>query len=527
LKEFVYVILIIILYGCAQTTPLTGGPKDKYAPGIDSAKTSPYNGQVNFADDQIRMKFNEYIRLNKASENIIIIPQLKGTPTIEAKNKKLTITFNEKLQENTTYNITFNSAIQDITEKNDSVFQFVFSTGSFIDSLQVTGSIKNAFTNNAIDKMLIGLYPKDLEANFDSIPFKFKPTYLAQSDKNGKFELNYLKKGVYYLFAIKDLNKNLLYDLGESFAFVETKEFNLTAGEIPSFNMNAFQEGSDELFLEDLNFTYPGKIEVLLSQETDSFDVSANLPLIQEETGRRDSLIFWLNQPPVPKMRFYVNLAEKLDTLKPIFSNRPDKAEDVKINQTNNVVKGKLLPAENLRLEFSEPIKSVSKNEVHFFDIDSNEVAIDSFKIDVRGVEFPTFNTLAHRIVIDSAAVSSVFGRENDNAITLTFENEEEDYYGDLIVTMDTLFTESVIVHLLDSKGLIVDFMPHSNKMIFEKLLPGNYQLRLIFDVNKNGEWTTGSFSDGIQPERVIYNSETIKIKSKWEKEIDWRISNE
>ena len=183
------------MFSCAQTSPLSGGPKDQFAPEIDSAKTHPYNGQTNFADDQVRMKFNEYIKLNKPNDNILIFPLMEEKPTIEAKNKRLTITFNEPLQEKTTYIITFNNAIQDITESNDSVFQYVFSTGNYIDSLQVFGSVRDAFTNQLQSEVLVALYPKDLEANFDSIPLKFKPTYLAQTNESGRFELNYLKDG--------------------------------------------------------------------------------------------------------------------------------------------------------------------------------------------------------------------------------------------------------------------------------------------------------------------------------------------
>ena len=63
--------------------------------------------------------------------------------------------------------------------------------------------------------------------------------------------------------------------------------------------------------------------------------------------------------------------------------------------------------------------------------------------------------------------------------------------------------------------------------MIFGDLVPGDYQLRLIFDVDNNGEWTSGSLSEAREPEKLIYNSEMIKVKSKWEKEVDWIISSE
>ncbi|MBD3638298.1 MAG: Ig-like domain-containing protein [Crocinitomicaceae bacterium] len=482
----------------------------------------PYNGQVNFAGNEVKMKFTEYIRLNNPSENIIIIPQLENQPDIEAKNKKLTITFNEELEENTTYTITFNGAIQDITEKNDSVFQFVFSTGDYIDSLSVTGQVKDAFTNKPLKEILIGLYPKTLEANFDSIPLKYKPTYLGQSDQAGTFQLNYLKSGVYYLFAIEDRNRNLLYDKGEGFALLAEKEFKLGPDETPDFDLRSFKETSKEIYLEDLNFTFPGRVEVILSNPTDSFSISSNLPLLQEETGQRDSLIFWLEKSPVPKMKFYVELKGEKDTIRPVYKKIPDDIETVKLTQKNNIKKGKLLPQENLQFTFSEPLLDIDLNAVHFYDLDSQEVKIDSFQMNLRTLEFNTAGSDAHRIVIDSAALVSFYGRVLDKELSFTFENEPADYYGSLIVTMDTTFSMPVIVHLLDNNGDAIDTVDFNQKMIFSELIPGNYQLRLIFDVDKNGEWTTGSLADGREPEKVIYNKETIKVKSKWEKEFDW-----
>ena len=527
MKHFSYTILAFLLISCAQTSPLTGGPRDEHAPTIDSAKTYPHNGQINFAEDRVRIKFNEYIKLNNPSDNILIIPSMKESPTIEAKNKKLTIEFNEELQENTTYSITFNNAIQDITESNDSVFQFVFSTGEYIDSLEITGEVKDAFTNKGQKEILVALYPKNVEANFDSIPLKIKPTYLSQTDANGNFRLNYLKDGAYFIFAFKDKNKNLLYDMGEAIAFTEEKEFNLKPTDTNKFTLRSFTEKSDEIELEDLNFDYPGRVEVILSNPTDDFRITSNLPLIKEETERPDSIIYWLEQKPVPKMRFYTTLLGELDTLKPIYKGIPEKEDEIVLTQSHNIMKGELLPEENLEFVFSEPVAEIDFSSVHFYDLDSNEVAIEEGDVDVRKVTFQTFGTLAERIVIDSAAVQSLYGHENREKIELTFKNHEIDYYGSLIVSMDTTFNVPIVVHLINDKGDVVDTTKFKSKMVFSELIPGNYQLRLIFDVDNSGTWTSGSLAEGRVPEKVIYNAESIKVKSKWEKEVDWILNSE
>jgi hypothetical protein len=515
------ITILIFLWGCAQISPLQGGPKDVYAPAIDSAKSIPLSGQINFDQQEVKLRFNEYIQLNNPKENIIFSPQQVIAPTVSSKNKKLNILFNDELEANTTYTITFNGAIQDITEKNDSVFQYVFSTGDYIDSLQIKGKVIDAFTNRPLDGMLVGLYPVDVPSNFDSIPFNIKPTYLGQSDNSGDFELNYLKNGIYYIFAIEDMNKNLLYDQGEKIALLSEKTINLEEN-ISNIKLRMFQELNDECFVEDVSFSYPGKLTVVLSNPTDSFNVASNLNLLQEDTESRDSLVYWLEQNPVPKMRFYIDLKGELDTIKPIFKNVPDDNKTIPLTMENNVMQGKLLPSENLLLTFSEPVGEVSPGAIKFYDIDSNEVQMEAPTKKVRGLEFNSFGTKASRVEIDSAAVTSVYGHRSEKQQTILFDSHGVDYYGSLIINVDTFFNQKVLVHLMNNKEQLIDSMSFSQKMTFSNIIPGDYQLRLIFDVDNNEEWTTGVLKEAKLPEEVIYYVEPIKIKSKWEKEIDW-----
>ena len=315
--------------------------------------------------------------------------------------------------------------------------------------------------------------------------------------------------------------------MGEPFSFIEEKDFNLTPDKEAQFELKTFREFSDEVFIEDVKFEYPGRLEVILSNPTDSFDISSNIPLLKEETGASDSLVYWLENNPEAKMRFYVELLGEKDTLKPFYGNRPDKEEDVKLTHKHNIVKGELLPEENLTLMFSEPVLGIDTSMVRFYDVDSNEVQVKDIFIDLREVTFNTFGTTAERIVIDSAAVKSFYNHETDAKIELTFSNHEADYYGTLIVTLDTTFEVPVVVHLIDKSGETVDTLAFEKNMTFTELLPGDYQLRLIFDVDGNGDWTSGSLSEGRIPEKVIYSSESINVKSKWEKEFEWILKSE
>lgn len=526
MKFFYLICLFFLLATCAQINPLTGGQKDVYAPQIDSSKSTPYNGQINYVLPQIKLRFDEYIILSKPNDNIIITPRPLINPTITAKNKNLTITFNEPLTENTTYTVSFNRAITDITEKNDSIFQYVFSTGNYIDSMQLKGTVVDAITNKGSSSFLVALYPVNVEVNFDSLPYKIKPSYIGQTDNDGEFKLNYIKEGVYYLFAVEDKNKNLLLNPDEYFAFLPSKTILINNETLP-VQLKAFVSESSEKKLLKTSFTAPGQLVFNFSGPIDSVNLSTSCKVLQEETGNKDSLIFWLGEPPTARMSFNLSYLDKVDTLKPLYKTTTN--DLTSLTFTTNVIGGKLMPDEPLKITSSQPIldDAIAVEKIKILDADSNTV---NCKIRVENVRTLVFDEIKGKVPyyleIDSAAVKSIYGAINAKKLNYAFENHPISYFGELIVNTDSLFNDNILVYLLNSKGEVIDTVDYASQIRFKNLAPGDYQLRLLVDEDKNGEWTSGSLPDGRIPEKFIYFNGAISIKSKWEMEVDWILKN-
>jgi len=517
---------MIFIVGCAQINPLIGGAKDVTAPKIDPSGTYPANGQTNFTEDEVTLKFNEFVKLNNPTDNIIITPQLQKQADFSVKNKKVTIQFNEELLENTTYTISFNRAISDITESNDSIFQFVFSTGDYIDSLSYSGQVLDAYTNQPNAELLIGLFSSESEYTFDSIPYKERPIYIAQTDQQGKFKMNYLKGGEYYLYAIADENKNLKLDAQEKRAFVKTKKITVETVN-KEITMHAFQPENVSANLSTTNFDFPGKLTFVLTGNPQSFDVSSAVQMIPEKMESQDSLIFWLKENPLPKMKFFLKVNEELDTIRPLYRGAPEDNSARFLTMTTNVDQGQLLPQENLRLTFDEPIKEFNLSGFHFLAKDSSEVEIDQGIIEnLRNIDFNTFETTIKMLKIDSGATTSYYGTTNNEIPVFGFENYEQDYFGSLTLNIDTLFEGAVNVELINEENETIRTENFQEKIIFLDLPPAKYQVRLIFDANNDGKWTTGSLTEERLPEKVLYNKELINIRSGWEQEIDWFIQN-
>ena len=115
-------------------------------------------GTTNFSSKEISFTFDEYIKLNNPSQNITLSP---NSSKLNAKvyGNRVTVEITDTLEQNTTYQLRFNNTIQDITEGNDSLINYIFSTGAYLDSHTVKKVI-DAFTNNPVKNVMVGLFVK-------------------------------------------------------------------------------------------------------------------------------------------------------------------------------------------------------------------------------------------------------------------------------------------------------------------------------------------------------------------------------
>ncbi|MBN1252721.1 MAG: hypothetical protein JXA16_11335, partial [Bacteroidales bacterium] len=189
--------------------------------------------------------------------------------------------FLEKLKDSTTYTFYFGKAVEDFNEGN--LFEnqsFTFSTGNKIDSFFISGVIKNAFDLKTPENSLVMIYD-DLE---DSIPFKKIPSYLCKPDTSGKFSVNFVKQKNYKIFALTDLNSNMIADFGEDIAFLDSVIY--PEREI-KFMVDTFKAGSvlhdiidttrtdslirDTIIINQKYYNTPNNLNLLMFLEDDNY----------------------------------------------------------------------------------------------------------------------------------------------------------------------------------------------------------------------------------------------------------------
>ena len=321
-----FILVLILLFTtvqCAKKGMPEGGPVDEDPPKF--LRANPENFTTNFDKEEIRIYFDEYIKLDKPSQQIIISPPMVPKPNIMplgTARKDIKIEITDTLEENTTYAINFGKSIVDNNEGNPyDYFKYVFSTGDYIDSLEVSGIVRDAKLKEPSEVISVMLYEADTSYT-DSIVFKETPRYITYSqDSTFNFSLENLKAGTYRMVALMDSNDNYLYNpKKEKIGFVEG---DITIPTEETFELTVFKEqlefepkrpnhfkGNQIIFGYE-GYADPDSIKIdLLSATPEGF----RSRIIKDPV--KDTLYYWYNtSPELDTLMFAVNSPKTQDTL--------------------------------------------------------------------------------------------------------------------------------------------------------------------------------------------------------------------
>jgi hypothetical protein len=228
-------IISFIGYSCANIIPPTGGLRDSLPPVLIHA--NPKDSTLNFAARRIEFTFDEYVDLKDVTTNTLFNPLFERPSEVNVRLKTVTVLIRDTLQPNTTYTFNFGNAITDVNENNPlKNFTYTFSTGSYIDSLELEGRVLLA-EDGKIDSTLTVVLHSDLS---DSAVVNKKPRYAARLDSAGRFRFTNLPKATYAVYAIGEAGFLRRYtNPTQYFAFADTF---LVAGSTPAVTLYAYKE---------------------------------------------------------------------------------------------------------------------------------------------------------------------------------------------------------------------------------------------------------------------------------------------
>lgn len=530
LQNIFFVLTIsLIIISCANRGNPSGGPKDTTPPEI--IKTTPENYSTNFTGKEIKIYFDEFVKIQNLQKQLIISPPMENAPDVTplgTASKYITIKINDTLAANTTYAFNFGNSIQDNNEGNPySYYKFVISTGSYIDSLSVKGEILDAALRKPDEFVSVRLYEVDSTFN-DSIVYNKLPKYVTNTlDSTTTFSIDNIKAGKYMLVALKDANEdNKFQQKTDKIGFHQ--DF-ITVPSDTSYTLKLFKEEAEFSIIrprlisgEKIAFGFQG------GYKDSKIQINSELPQdfksVVTKDPKTDSLYYWY------KPRFK-------DTDSLLFTVKNKKySEDFTVKISEQPRDTLIIEAspkrglgfnEDFKISANVPLVNFDEKKLTILDKDSLNItyqtAFDTLS-NTYTFAFDKTESNRYKVQVLPEAFVDFFGNKND---TLNFNLSTRKFadYGNVRVTLYNA-KYPVIAQLTDAKGEVKaeKYSTKQEPLDFSYLEPGKYYLRVVFDSNKNGKYDAGNYLKKLQPERISHFNEEIEVRANWDPIIDFTL---
>ncbi|MDT0646852.1 Ig-like domain-containing protein [Zunongwangia sp. F260] len=527
----IVIVLLLTLVQCAKKGMPEGGPRDEEPP--EFIRANPENYTTNFSKEEIRIFFDEYVKLKNPQQQVIISPPMSPRPSIlplGTARRDVQIEIFDTLQENTTYTINFGKSIIDNNESNPlNYFKYVFSTGDYIDSLEVGGTVEDAYLKKPADFISVFLYEVDSTFS-DSVVYQQTPRYVTYTrDSTNIFQLENLKAGTYQMIAIMDENDNYLFNpRNEKIGFVE--DF-ITIPTDSTYEITLFQEELEfeiqrpkQLKGQQILFGYEGVTDL------DSVSIELLNPKPEGFTSRivqdreTDSLYYWYRPTlETDSLTFEVFSPERRDTLVARITEMERDSLNVSVTPNGNIGFDQevFLRANTPLVESNDSLISIMNQDSIFIPFSTELRLLEN---ELR-ISFEKEESSQYSIQVLPGTVVDMFEATNDT-LTQRVSTKSLSEYGTLTFRLQNVQQFPVIAQLTNLKGevQVEKYSEGENVIDFGNLEPGLFFMRLVFDSNKNHKWDTGNYLKKRQPERIEYFSDTLEVRANWDQPYSFRL---
>lgn len=598
-------LALLLTAACASIGNPDGGRFDETPPRV--VGSSPTDGAVNVSKRKVQILFDEYIKLEKASEKVVISPPQIEPANVRADGKRVKVDFYDSLRANTTYTIDFSDAIEDNNEGNPmGQYTFSFSTGDVIDTMQVSGRVLNAADLEPIKGIMVGLYPAD--STWNDTLFRTRPFLrVSRTNGEGRFTIKGVKDGAYRVRALDDKDGDFVFSQKNERVAFDTTVY--VTGSFPDVRMDtvwrdslwydsirvvpythytpddvlllAFLEDGQERHLLKTVYPEPTSFTFYFTAPSDSTPRIKGLNfdercLVTDASLKNDTVTFWVTDTALihrqdtlsmilsymetdtlgqlvvtndtldlsPKTTYAKIAAERskqIEAWEKDRERRQKKAKKPLPYEENPYERtwleagfkpsGSLAPNQNVRYLAKEPILEVDTTKLHFYVKKDTDWLPAPFLFLPEERSAKSYMLYAewepgqkYRFVMDTAAVVSVLEHES-KSVRQEFHVRAVEEYGSIFIHVISPDT-GVVVQLL-SKNDKVEAQQRTDKdgnADFFFMKPGEYYMRCYVDANGNGQWDTGDYASGLQPERVYYFGKPLPLKAQWDLRQDWDI---
>ncbi len=459
---FLISLATLALHSCANIIPPGGGPKDTLPPRLSMATPRDSATNIPVTTRNMVLVFNEYVQLQNIQENLIVSPTLKNIPTVDARLHNVTVRLRDTLEPNTTYTFNFGNAIKDVNEGNVARdFSYVFSTGKTIDRYTYRGKVFLAETGKTDSTLIVVLH----SSLADSTVLKDRPRYYTRISGKGDFIFHSLPAASFTAYVVPNDYTKRYDDSTKLFAFLDNPV--IVTGNTRVDTFYAYQR----VKRKEKPVTLPGAVAKSATVNKPKEDNKLKLLAGSLESGNQDLLSDLL-----------LTVNHKLA--------RIDSSRILLCDTNYQAVKGYTL-------------------------------SLDTSRTKIR-IHYDWKENIPFRLLITKDALADSAGNTLVKSDTLRFYTEKESGYGSLFLQFKNLDLRlNPVLQFVQSDRIVESVVlvsPEFKRRLFK---PGNYELRILYDTNKNGIWDTGSFPfDRKQPERVQYIPTPLNIRGNWDNQV-------
>ena len=524
--RYIAFLLVFFMLSCAKRGSITGGLKDTLAPVLKYS--SPKNFSTDFKGNEIILGFDEYVKLKNLNKQLIVSPPMKHEPLIlpTTPSKVITIKIKDTLLPNTTYSFNFGQSIADNNEGNSiNQFKYVFSTGSSIDSLSISGQIKDAYEKNVDNFVSVMLYEIN-DTYQDSLIYKQSPRYITNTlDSLRTFKLENLKAGKYLLMALKDKGSNNRYNpKDDKIGFIKhyitvpndtVFELELFKEVLPFKAVKPVQASGNRLYLpyeSKQNFKL-SKPKVVLKHGNDTMET------IVTAFPKKDSLQIWYKPLKVKADSLAVEVSKEKYNKRFSVKIKDQKKDTLNITAVQN---GTINFRDRFTLESTTPLVKFDKSKIRLVNKDSTAVDFtteyDEFEQKLY-VDFKKEPVEKYSITFFPGALTDFYEKTNDT-LAIKLSTKEPADYGNLVLNLKNVKRFPIIVEATNAKGDVVyasDYSEGKTKIEFNLLVPDKFTIRIIYDDNKNKIYDSGDFLNKKYAEEVFYYQTPVDVRTNWD----------
>jgi hypothetical protein len=510
LRNSIVIGSALFAVGCAQVRGLNGGAKDVTPPKLLAQSINSF--ATNVATNTLVLNFDEFVQAGAANE-VIISPALKQPATLICNKRLAMLSWNDTLKANTTYTVEFGNAISDITEGNKASLNFVFSTGSTLDSASISGTVYDAQKGSVPEKAIVILYSDSLLGEV---------AYAKKVDEKGMFIFNYLPKANFHAAAFSDLNENRIWDENEVGDFMEQP---ISTEQIYPLNLRfspkKVEKITEELFKTDsvgsgFIVGAHGMIERIKLSAT-----TVSVPFRYGSLNNSDTLFFALGG------REGLAPSNNFEGVTYSFNQQPEDTLSVFIAKSTKLKKFKFSGAIQ-----QDPKSLILVKAPAYAVLKRSTCQVTVQGIQATGTIAETNSPLHFAIQVDAnaseltgkgsirilpGAWETAYGTTNDT-LQLNFEIPSAEKLGSLELSIPLLEDKSFkkFVELRNEKGTVVRKVDYSETLVFTGIQPGKYTVRLVHDVNRNNQWDIADLQQKIRCEPVSVFSKPIEVRANW-----------